>query len=189
MRAAVTSPLGTLLFLFGVGFLAANVFLLNDYVAYRRRRRHGVLTWPPARPGTYGLSRYIAIGLGLVILYKLFALHWTLDRMFGELMMFAYYGIVYPLSFTVKRGFYADGLWMERRFVRYEDITGLTWRDGPSPRLIVVSGHQQRAGGIVVPGEHYGEARRLLRDRLKSHALHLQKSLLDLGGHDDRDTV
>lgn len=185
----MSNPLSTILLLFGVGFLAANVFLLNDYLAYRRRRRHAVLTWPLAPPGTFGLSRSIAIGLGLVIVYKLFVLHWTLDRLFGELMMFAYYGYVYPLSFKVQRGFYEAGLWLDRRFVRFEDITGLTWREGPSPRLIVVSGHQQRAGGIAVPGEHYGEARRLLRDRLKSHALHLQKSLLDLGGHDDRDVV
>lgn len=185
----MTNPLSTILLLFGVGFLAANAFLLNDYLAYRRRRRHAVLTWALPRPKTYPLARYIAIGLALVVVYKFLVLRWPLDRMFGELMMFVYYGLVYPLSFTVRRGFYEGGLWLERRFVRYDDITGLTWREGKSPRLIVVSGHQQRAGGIVVPGEHYGEARRLLRDRLKSHALHLQKSLLDLGGHDDRDVV
>jgi len=185
----VSNPLSTILLLFGVGFLAADLILLNDYFAYRRRRRHAVLTWPLSKPKSYVLSRYIAIGLGLVVLYKSFVLGWPLGRMFGELMMFVYYGLVYPLSFTVQRGFYEGGLWLERRFVRYDDITGLAWRDGPSPRLIVVSGHQQRAGGIVVPGEHYGEARRLLRDRLKSQALHLQKPLLDLGGHDDRDSV
>jgi len=184
----VASPLGTLLLLFGVGFLTANLILLADYMAFRRRRSGAMLTWAVSRPGTFALSKWIAIGLAFVILYKVLVLRWLLGQVFGELMMFAFYGIVYPLSFRVKRGFYRDGLWLERRFVAYRDITGLTWRDGPAPTLVVVAKHQQRAGRLGVPAEHYGEARRLLRDHIKAHDLH-ERPPLDLGGHDEREDV
>ncbi|MCX6543763.1 MAG: hypothetical protein NTV05_05040 [Acidobacteria bacterium] len=183
------NPLGALLLLLGVGFLAANLILLNDYLAYRRRRHDALLTWAPPRPGTFVLSKWIAVGLGLVILYKLLVLHWLLGQVFGEVMMFVYYGVVYPLSFRVERGFYRDGLRLERRFVKYSDITGLTWREDRAPALVVVAGHQQRAGRLVVPPEHYGEARRLLRDHIRAHHLHIQRPPLDLGGHDEREDV
>ncbi len=185
----MVNPLGAFLLLFGVGFLAANLVLLNDYLAFRRRRSHAILTWVVPRPSTFALSKWIAVGLGLVILYKLFLLHWRLDQVFGEVMMFAYYGIVYPLSFRVERGFYREGVWLERRFVKYGDITGLTWREDAIPVLVVVAGHQQRAGRLSVPPAHYGEARRLLRDHIKAHDLHVQRPPIDLGGHDEREDV
>ena len=183
------NPLGALLLLFGVGFLAANLVLLNDYFAFRRRRAGALLTWVVPRPRTFALSKWIAIGLAFVILYKLLVLRWLLGQVFGEAMMFAYYGVVYPLSFRVERGFYRDGLWLDRRFVNYRDITGLTWREEPAPALVVVAGHQQRAGRLSVPAEHYGEARRLLRDHIKTRDLHFQRPPLDLGGHDEREDV
>jgi hypothetical protein len=184
----VVSPFGALLLL-GVGFLAANLFLITEYLAFRRRRTGALLTWLVARPRTFGLSKWISFGLGLVIVYKLGVLHWPPAQVFGEVMMLVYYGIFYPLSFRVERGFYRDGLWLERRFVRYGDITGLTWREGATPALVVVAGHQQRAGRLSVPPEHYGEARRLLRDRIKTHLLHIERPPLDLGGHDEREDV
>jgi hypothetical protein len=185
----VVNPLGALLLLLGVGFLAANLILLNDYLAFRRRRPHALLTWVVPRPRTFVLSRWIAVGLGLVILYKILVLNWLLGQVFGEVMMFAYYSILYPLSFRVERGFYPDGLWLDRRFVKYGDITGLTWREGLTPALVVVAGHQQRAGRLSVPPEHYGEARRLLRDHIRTHDLHFPRPPLDLGGHDEREDV
>ena len=185
----VGDPLGTLLFLFGVGFLAASLALVNDYLAWMRRRPHALLTWAVARPRTFVLSRAIAVGLIVVILYKLLVLHWPAGRMFGEAMMLAYYAVFYPASFRVQRGFYQGGVWLDRAFVPYSEITGLTWREDPGPSLIVVAGHRQRAGRLRVPAAHLGEARRLLRDRIKAQELQFEKPPLDLGGHDQRDDV
>jgi len=186
----VGDPLSVFLLLFGVGFLAANLILLYDYLSYRRRRPRAVLTWRPERTRTtYALSKYIAVGLGLVMLYKLFVLRWLLGQVFGELMMFVYYGAVYPMSLRIERGLYEDGVWLERGFVKYGDITGLTWRDLPEPTLVVVAGNQQRAGRLVVPSGHTGAVRRKLRDRIGEHVLHPRRPVLDLGGHDERDDV
>lgn len=183
------SPLTTLLVLFGVGFLAANLMLARDYVAYLRRRPHALLTWPAPRPRSLMLARVIAAGLAAIIVYKVVVLRWPLAWLFGEAMMLAYYGALYPLSFRVERGFYRDGIWLDRGFARYGDVSGITWRDGLNPTLVVVARHKQRAWHVTVPAGHYGEARRLLRDRIAAHQLHPNASILDLGGHDERDDV
>lgn len=182
-------PLGVLLFLFGAGFLAANLIVLVDTLRYRRLRPHAVLTWRRPLPRPSILPKAIAVGLGALLFYKMVVLDWPAADVFGEGMMFLYYAIWYPLSFSLERGFYADGIWLERGFVRYADITGITWRDDPHPTLIVVAGHRQRAGHLNVPPDDYAEARRILRDRIAAHDLRFARSLLDLGGHDDRDDV
>ncbi|MEK6629371.1 MAG: hypothetical protein AABY89_01415 [Acidobacteriota bacterium] len=183
-------PLGVLLFLFGLGFLATNLILLTDYLRYRRRRRDALLVWPAPRARTaVALSTAIAAGLGGLLFYKLVILRWPAAHVFGESMMFAYYGYLLPLSWRVQRGFYQDGIWLDRGFARYQQVTGITWHDDPTPTLVVVSGHAKRAGRLTVPAEHYAEARRLLRDRIAAHQLHFQPPLLDLGGHDEREDV
>jgi len=182
-------PSGTLLFLFGLGFLGANLGVVWDYAQHRRRRALAVLTWRPPLPPFPFLPILISAGLGAVIVYKLVVLEWPVDRLFGEGMMLAYYGYLYPLSRQVQRGFFTSGIRLDRGFVRWPSITGLTWREEPGPVLVVVSGHRQRAGRLAVPPAHYGEARRILRDHLALHDLHLDRAAVDLGGHDRRNDV
>lgn len=189
MEAVVDDPLALILLLFGAGFLIANLLVMADVWQHRRRRSTAVLTWPLPRPRPAHLSTLIAVGLGGLLFYKLVLLRWPASRVFGEGMMFLYYAVWYPLSFTVERGFYQNGIWLERRFVRYHDVTGLTWKDEPGPTLIIVAGHRQLAGHLDVPLEHYAEARRLLRDRISDDQLHMGRPLLDLGGHDRREDV
>jgi hypothetical protein len=40
-----------------------------------------------------------------------------------------------------------------------------------------------------VPGHLYGQARRVLRDRVKSQEIHMGRPGLDLGSRDDQDSV
>lgn len=182
-------PLTLLLLLFGAGFLAASLIVLVDAVRHYRLRSHAMLTWRRPLPKPVFLPRAIAVGLGILLFYKTVILRWPASAVFGEGMMFLYYAVWYPLSFSLERGFYADGIWLERGFVRYADITGLAWRDEPWPTLIVVARHRQRAGHLDVPPDDYAEARRLLRDRIAADELHVAGSLLDLGGHDEREDV
>ena len=51
-------------------------------------------------------------------------------QLFGETMMFVYYGYLLPLSTRIRRGFYADGIWADSRFMPYNEIGGITWREG-----------------------------------------------------------
>jgi hypothetical protein len=182
-------PLNILLLLLGGGFLLAIFLAMADVWQFRRRRPHAVLTWVLPKPKPTWLPTVVAIGVGAVVFYKLVILRWHPSLAFGEGMIFLYYAVWYPLSLTVERGFYEDGIWLERRFVKYGDVTGLTWRDDPEPTLIIVAGKRQMAGHVRVPLDDYAEARRILRDRISTDQLHMGKPLLDLGGHDRRDDV
>jgi hypothetical protein len=181
-------PLGTLLFLFGVGFLAANLVTAWVCVQDWRRRKDAILAWRMAPTRFAALPAVISVGLGLLIVYKLVVLGWPVSRLFGEGMMLAYYGYLYPLSLRLKRGFYEQGVRFDRGFARWEDITGLTWRHEGPPVLVAAHRHQ-RAGRLTVPPEFLGAARRILRDRIDAHQIHFTPGPLDLGGHDEREDV
>jgi hypothetical protein len=42
---------------------------------------------------------------------------------------------------------------------------------------------------LIVPELYYGQARRLLRDKIAAHDIHFTGKTLDLGVHDERDDV
>jgi hypothetical protein len=185
----VGDPLGTLLFLFGIGFLVANLAIVYGCVQDWRRRRQALLVWRMPPPRYAALPMVVAVGLGALIVYKMIVLQWPVGRLFGEGMMLAYYGYLFPVSLQIRRGFFEEGVRLDRGFARWWDITGLTWHDGPPPVLVIVFRHKERAGRLTVPLEHFGAARRILRDRVASHQLQFPHPPLDLGGHDERQDV
>jgi hypothetical protein len=107
---------------------------------------------------------------------------------FGESMMFLYYAYFFPMSLTIGRGFYEDGIWAETAFIPYNEVSGISWREGEHQvTLIVISRLRSLARRLIVPGDKYGAARRLLRDKIGEHAIHFTGADLDLGGRDERD--
>jgi hypothetical protein len=42
---------------------------------------------------------------------------------------------------------------------------------------------------LIVPGDKYGAARRLLRDKIGDREIHLEGTGLNLGGHDERNII
>lgn len=175
---------GTLLVL-GFGFLVANARLILDYRRYMKRRRNALLTWPSPKPPQYGVALGIGVALGLLVFYKLVVLR---TQAFGESMMFAYYAYLMPLSQRIGRGFYEDGIWADTAFIPYNEVGGISWREGEhNVSLIVISRLRNLARKLAVPVEHYGAARRLLRDKIGEHEIHFFGTGLDLGAHDERD--
>jgi len=93
-----------------------------------------------------------------------------------------------PLSWRIHRGFYGDGLWADTAFIPYNEVGGISWREGEHDvALVVISRLRNSARRLTVPGEKYGAARRLLRDKIGEHAIHFTGTGLDLGEHDERD--
>lgn len=186
-----------LLVLLGAGFLAANVRILAQFVRYLRLRSSAVLVWPGKRPPAYGLFLIMGAILGIVIIIKLLWLRRPVDEAFGESMMLLYYGYLVPLSLRIGRGFYQDGVWMEDGFMPYAKIGGLSWREealgsqGQSSQitLLAIPRMKQLAKRLIVPHEHYGAARRVLRDKIATFDIHFTGKALDLGAHDERDDV
>ena len=177
---------GTLLLL-GLGFLVANARLLLDYFRFLKRRKAALLTWPGERPPYYGLTLAIGVVLGVLVLAKLVLLQ---RQAFGEGMMCLYYAYLLPLSRRIGRGFYEDGIWADGAFTPYQDVGGISWREEERRvTLIVISRSRNLARRLVVPGDKYGAARRLLRDKISEHAIQFTGMGLDLGGHTERDAV
>jgi hypothetical protein len=176
-----------ILVLLGLGFLVLNARLLLDYRRFLKRRPAALLVWPKPKPRDYGLRLAIGVLLGILVFSKLVILR---RQAFGEGMMFLYYGYLFPLSHRIDRGFYEDGIWADTEFIPYADVGGISWReDEHQVALIVISRSRNRARRLVVPGDKYGAARRLLRDRISTRAIDFAGTGLDLGGHDERDEV
>jgi hypothetical protein len=176
-----------LLLLFGIGFLAASTRALYLHVQYWRRRRAGLLLWPAPRPPFYAMQVGIAGALALLLVYNLAFRLPPFETLFGEAMMFLYYAYAVPIVARIQRGFYRDGVWSDRGFVKYERIGGIAWRDAKDPVLLLVAQGGGTARSLVVPGRHYGAVRRLLRDLIARHAIRLSGHALDLGGRDERE--
>jgi hypothetical protein len=178
-----------LLLLFGFGFLVANIKLGASLVAYRRRIRSALLVWPGDKPKYYGFSLALGVILGLLLMVEAFVLHRSPRSIFGEAMMFIYYGYTFPLSTRIRRGFYGDGVWSDSGFMKWSEISAVSWKEQPTVTLVLISHVQSMARRLEVPGHLYGQARRLLRDRIQTHDIHIGGAGLDLGARDDRDAI
>jgi hypothetical protein len=189
----LTQPI---LLVLGVGFLLANVRVGFEAWQFRRRRSSALLTWPGPPPRYYGLQLALGVVLGLLLIYDIFRLRYDIfvlrrppPQLFGIGMMFLYYGYVVPLSRRIGRGFYADGIWSESGFVPYWTIGAVSWREGEEIALVIVSRLRNLARRLAVPGVHYAEARRLLRDKISAHDIQFLPTGLELGGHDTREDI
>ncbi len=127
-----------ILLLLGVGFLVANAKLAFDYVRFLTppARRAADLARRRSRRTTR--SRLgLGVALGLLVFAKLVVLR---RQAFGETMMFLYYAYFLPLSLTIGRGFYEDGIWADTAFIPYNEVGGISWREGEHQvTLIVIS--------------------------------------------------
>jgi hypothetical protein len=182
----VQKVLNGVLLLLGVGFLIANARIIFEYVTFRRRRRSALLTWTSPKPPYYNLALMIGAAVGILGIAKVLVHR----QVFGETMMFVYYACLTPLSRRIGRGFYEEGIWADTSFIAYNEVGGISWREGEQQvALIVISRLRNLARRLTVPMEHYGAARRLLRDKIAAHDIHFFGTGLDLGEHDERDEV
>jgi hypothetical protein len=175
------------LFLFGLGFLGANLKVGVDLIRYRRHRNDALLVWRAAHP-YYRLSILLGIVQSL-LLASFFLLRWPAQQLFGLGMMVIYFLCATPLSARIARGFYREGVWSDSGFVRWDKISGVSWRQEGAVTLLLISHIRNIAKRLQVPGHLYGEARKVLRDKVREHDLHLTGAGLDLGLRDERDAV
>ena len=170
-----------ILLLLGAGFLVVNARMLLEYARYLRRRRAAILIWPAPKPPQYVLSLAIGVALGLLVFYKIVFAH---RQAFGETMMFIYYAYLMPLSRRIGRGFYEDGIWADTAFIKYDEVGGISWRESEHKvTLVIISRLRNLARRLIVPGDKYGAARRLLRDKIGEQRIEFDGGL-QLGGSD-----
>ena len=177
------------LFLFGIGFCAANIKVTADLLRFRFRRASALLVWENPKPRYYGFALALGVVLGLLIAFKLFILGNPLNQLFGEVMMLVYYGYAFPLSTRITRGFYREGVWSDGGFMPWGQIAAVSWREESVVTLVLIPHFRHVAKRLQVPGHLYGEARRVLQDKVTAHDIIIGGAGLDLGSRDERETV
>src|SRR5688500_103239 len=125
-----------LLFILGLGFLGANLKVTADLIRFYKRKSSALLTWRGPRPRYYRFHILLAITLGLLLAAKL--IRNQPDQAFGEAMMFVYYGCAFPLSTRISRGFYDDGIWSDAGFMRWGQISAVSWKEESVGRITLM---------------------------------------------------
>jgi hypothetical protein len=129
--------------------------------------------------------------LGVVqalLLASFLLLHRPPAQLFALGMMLIYFLGATPLSGTINRGFYQEGIWSDNGFMPWSRIAGLSWKEEPIT-LVLVSRARNVAKRLEVPGGLYGEARKVLREQLRSRDIAVEAPGLNLGTRDQRDTI
>lgn len=186
----LTSLLRYALLALGLLFVIVNTRVASELIRWGRRRRQAILVWPSPKPPYYGVSLAIGVMLGVLLFVTVFLVPRPATSVFGVSMMFGYYGYLLPLSTRIGRGLYEDGIWTDSGFMRYVEIGGLSWKSAEAQTLILASRTQALARRLPVPGPYLGEVRRLLREKIGSHAIEVGDGPgLHLGGRDARESV
>jgi hypothetical protein len=176
--------------LLGLSFIAlAAVFALwnsaslYQYFAYRRIASSAELTWPPRKPWFYNLCLGIGFFMVSLTAISIFFLDRPLLTLVAQSLMALYYTVLFPLSFQIRRGLYSSGIWAEGGFVPYSRVRALNWLEKPDVVLLVRTERGLTGAGyarLVVPGDLYGQARRILAGHIEDRSLSVGKSILGL---------
>lgn len=164
-------------------FAIWNSVSLWQYLAYRRIRSSAELTWLQPRPWFYNMCLGIGFFTVSLTAISIFLLHRPLLTVVAQALMALYYTVLFPLSFQIRRGLYSGGIWAESGFVPYSRVRGLNWIEKPQVVLVVrTEGGATGAGyaRLVVPGELFGQARRILAGHIEDHSLSVNESILGL---------
>ncbi len=89
------------------------------------------------------------------------------------LLSILYCGYAVPLSTTIARGFYRDGVWSDSGFMRWGQVSAVSWREDDAITLVLISHFKSIAQRLQVPGHLYGQARRVLRDQVQAQDIHI----------------
>jgi hypothetical protein len=158
------------------------VISLIKFSQFKKVAKHAVLTWESPRPWYYNLCVGIGFFMVFLTIMSTFALNRPPLVIVAEALMAIFYTLVFPLVFRIRKGFYASGIWAERSFIPYRSIRWLGWKETPQVTLAMKA--EGRFGTkyafLRVPGDYYGQVRRILADRIKQDSLALETSVLGL---------
>ena len=73
--------------------------------------------------------------------------------------------------------------------MQWAQISAVSWKEEERVTLLLISHVRNIARRLEVPGPLYGQARKLLREKIKAHDIHFGGAGLDLGSRDESDAV
>lgn len=167
-------------------FTVWNAVYLVRYLTYRRIAPTAELTWLPKRPWFFNMCLGIGFFLLTMTLITVFVLKRPPLSIIAQGLMAVFYTVLFPLSFWIRRGFYKNGIWTEQGFVPFKKIRNLSWLE--KPEIVLIAKTEGVVGNgyarLRVPGDFYGQARRILAGHIDDRSLSVETSILGLSDPD-----
>lgn len=170
----------------GLGLVGLGVYFavqlargIAGYLRYRRVAPTGAVTWPAPRPAQLHWLTLLGVLGALTAAFNAW-IGRPLHHVVGLALMAVYFLAMVPLARRIRLGLYRDGVWAHRGFLRWGDVARIAFVEGPPIVLLL----KPRRGGasykLPVPGAEYGAVRRILQDKAREGALHLDPAILGI---------
>ena len=149
------------------------------YFRFHRLRETAIVTWPGPRPAHFPWQLalgFLAAVVGVLNIYLDYPFH----KVYSQLTIAIYFIAVLPLLTRIRWGLYGEGIWGEHGFLPYSRIRRFSFHEGAELVLLLLPRDSQGAVRLHIPAGEYGAVRRVLGDKIRSHVLNLEGSILGL---------
>jgi hypothetical protein len=163
----------------GVYFSVMVLRALDRYLAFRRVSPTALVSW--SAPSPRGVRWLLAMGLvaAAVTIVNAF-LGRPFHHVYGQGVMAVYFIVMVPLLSRIRLGLYRDGVWADVGFLPWDEIQRMAFRETPDIVLVLLPRRGWQPFRLPVPPSEYGVVRKLLEDKIRAHALNLERGILGL---------
>jgi hypothetical protein len=152
---------------------------IAGYLRYRRVAPTALVTWPTPRPALLPLLTGLGV-LGAVLAVLNASKGRPVLHVVGLTLMAVYFLGMVPLARRIRLGVYRDGVWAHRGFLGWGDVARIAFVEGPPIVLLLKPRRSGVSYKLPVPGEEYGTVRKVLEEKARAGALHLDPSILGI---------
>jgi hypothetical protein len=172
--------------LVGLGLVGLGVYFavqlargIAGYLRYRRVAPTAVVTWPAPRPAQLPWLTLLGV-LGAVLAVFNASMGRPFHHVVGLALMAVYFLGMVPLARRIRLGLYRDGVWAHRGFLRWGDVARIAFVEGPPIVLLLRPRHGGASYKLPLPGSEYGAVRKILEEKAREGALHLDPAILGI---------
>lgn len=172
--------------LVGLGLLGLGVYFavqigrgVAGLLRYRRIAPTAVLTWPPPVPAQ--LPWLLGLGaLGAATAWFNAWMQRPAHHVAGLALMAVYFLGLVPLARRIRLGLYRDGVWAHRGFLPWPNVARIAFVEAPEIVLLLTPRPSAVPFKLPVPPAEYGTVRKILEEKARTGALHLEPAILGL---------
>ena len=172
--------------LVGLGLLGLGLYFAIQlvrgaagYLRYRRVAPTALVTWPAPVPAQ--LPWLLLLGmLGAATAAFNAWMHRPAHHVAGLALMAAYFLGLVPLARRIRLGLYRDGVWAHRGFLPWPEVARIAFVETPEIVLLLTPRQRTAPFKLLVPAAEYGTVRKILEEKARAGALHLEPAILGI---------
>jgi hypothetical protein len=152
---------------------------LAGYLRYRRIAPTALVSWPAPAPAQ--LPWLLLLGtLGAATAAFNAWMHRPLHHVAGLALMAVYFLGLVPLARRIRLGLYRDGVWAHRGFLPWREVARIAFVETPEIVLLLTPRQRTAPFKLPVPAAEYGTVRKILEEKTRAGALHLEPAILGI---------